>query len=287
MAKKVDRKTAAQEFLKGILGKVPEDQRKAVEDALSVDALLEEIGDGVLRQSDYSRLSQEAQQAKDEYDAKQLKAVEVYNGNLEWLKGKQTELTDGTKALTELQKAQADLARLRKAVATGDPDDDDTETHRMAPTPDPKFMEELAAHKKALADTRTELDQVQKTGVQLMFIIDELSERHRDEFGVRLDRQGLLAYATKTGLYLDQAYDGFTSEARQVKTQKELEDKLVKARKEGEEAAISRFKSGPPYPLDASEGVSTFSGLKARKGGVVESPIDLAVADYNKGRAGV
>jgi len=79
MAKaKQDRKEAAKEFLSEVLSMIPEAQRGAVQAALEAEPVLDRLGDGVLRQSDHTRLAQEAQ--KEREAAAQAKAAAEAEG---------------------------------------------------------------------------------------------------------------------------------------------------------------------------------------------------------------
>ena len=85
-------KDAAQKYLEELLAKVPEEKRAAAKEALGVDSVLEDLGEHVLRQDEFSRLAAEAAEAK-------AKADEKYAANTKWYTDSIAEYTRGQVAL--------------------------------------------------------------------------------------------------------------------------------------------------------------------------------------------
>lgn len=125
---------AARTFLAGVLAKLPESQRaqaEAVFNHAEAAAALDEIGAGVLRQSDYSR-SMDAARAESE------RATALYNQNKQWWDANSAEVAEAARLREEL--ASRETATPTPPADNGRPPADAPSTRRSRTCRRPRAM---------------------------------------------------------------------------------------------------------------------------------------------------
>lgn len=262
---KLDPKTAGSQFLADVLAKLPAEQQaqaKALFEDAGAAAALEVIGQGVLRQSDYSRQANELKTKETE--------LETWHQSLTgWYEGKQAEL--------------AELPTLREKVkGLGTPDPTDP-THRQpaAPVVDPAKYVSKEDFDKTLADT-------ERGAVGFFSQLNALSLKHYQQFGEILDTDQLLQDKRIVQLGLQGVYAEVHKE--------QLDQKAAEAAKKAEDAirADERAKTlaaaaatQHPYPVRGNE-PSTLDVLEAARSGSapVHKSVDDMAAEYARLGAG-
>lgn len=256
MAKK-SKKERAQEFLesddytKKLLALIPEADR---------DAVLERLGDGVLRQDDYSRLAQEAQTARQEAETAKALGDKVYQENVKWR----------ADSLAEWEKKQAELAAKESAISTA------------ATSLDPsKFLSKEDAA-KLYAQQRQQAD-----GESLAFIeaVDEIKARHFKSFGEFLTTREIVAHARKVGKPVDAAYEDMTRERYTEKAAKDAKAAEQALRDRITQEVKSSLGPAAIYPLDQTDsmGNNTLGGLKPAAAETPKFGVAAAVAAMQRG----
>lgn len=251
-----DKKERGQAYLKDLLSRVPEEKRASVVETLEAnEEVLTFLGEGVLRQSDYSRAMDAAREEKE-------KASKLYEDNINWR-------AEQKAAADQLIRDNATLsANLKKALAAKatldlDDDDDDGTGSRNHRTPGVEYLSK-EDFDKALAER---VAQVETQGLSVMSALTKLSTKHIHEFGEPLDTDELLAHATKNKMRLDEAYRDLTRDQAEEKAQKAIDAKIEAAREEGRQKAIEEARrngSAPPYPIGNTE-PSLHEQIKADK----------------------
>lgn len=236
----------AQTFLADVLSRVPAEQRDTIKAAMTQPEVLDLVGDGVLRQQDYSRGMQAIQQRQDA-----LVVKEQVLGD--WWKGAEAQITAGAAAAAELAALKARM---------GDSPGDDGGTPPPARTPPPTV--DLSGVLTRDEAQRT-IQALEENSIQLSTMLVDLSERHRDEFGKSLDRSDLIAFARDNGLRLDIAYDRYVAGAREQKREADLTERLRKAKEEGMLEERNRLAS-VPYPTPGSGDANIFGHLAQKDG---------------------
>jgi hypothetical protein len=254
-AKQKDRKEAAKEYGANLLALIKDEGvRAAVAKALEDDSVLDHLGEGVLRQSDYTRLAQEAATAK-EQAAKE--AAEFQS--------KRTEITDWYKQ------------QLEKASAGGDPNPNPNPA-TAAPAFDPKIYVTKEDVAKIAAGVQAENS---RTAFAWAKVITPLYVRHRDLFKEDLDIDALMEFAGKQRLPVDQAYPLFTADKRaavEAERQKERDAKLIR---ETEERVRGEY-AGLPHILPGQEPLGTLGGLLDDPKAKPDISVDGLVTAFNK-----
>lgn len=228
-------------YLTGILAHIPEGERGKAE------AEFEALEKGGLRQSDYSKLADEAKAAQDRFDA-------LYAANTEWFETRKAELSE----VDALRTKVADLEK-RPAVGTVD------------------LPKDLIT-KKELIDTIAALER-DAAG----FIADSglLSLQHFQQFGEVLNTRELLADKRVStlgiqGVYAEKYKDQIAAKAKAVE-----DAKAETLRKEGYDKARAEFSNRPPYPVVGNE-PSALDAIEAARSG--EKPavksLDEIAAEY-------
>lgn len=230
----------AQTFLADVLSRVPAEQRETIKAAMTQPEVLDLVGDGVLRQQDYSRGMQAIQQRQDALVVKE----QVLS---DWWKGAEGQVTAGAAAVAE-------LAALKARMGDGD----DPPAHPATPPARPPVVDLSGVLTRDEAQ-RT-LQALEENSIQLSTMLVDLSERHRDEFGKSLDRSDLIAFARDNGLRLDVAYDRYVAGARDQKREADLTERLRKAREEGALEERQRLAS-VPYPSPDGSAPNIFGHL--------------------------
>ena len=282
MAKKA--KTAGMGYLEEVLGEhleaalavIPEDKREATLDAL---------GAGVLRQSDYSRLADEATATKKAADEIAATAEKRFEEAEKW----QTQLNTwfGEQQVVN-QKLREGIEAQRPAVPAGggsdiDPDDD---PNGRPITPVAPVIPEGYVKREEL---ETAIGNIQagiaRQGATLVGALHDMHLTHVREFGDDFLDKELFDHCEKIGRPADQGgYDSFVMELRKTKSETDRKQEVEDAEKRGEERAIERLSSGTPYPVG---GAPAFDGGTLRHLGKDKGPevgVDAAVRSVMKMR---
>ena len=137
--------------------------------------------------------------------------------------------------------------------------------------------------------TKEQLDQElrkrDELAIRFADVLTDLKMEHKDRFKERLDTQSLTQYAMQRGLPIDAAYRELVAPQVEKQREAELEDRIKRAREEGEREALSRHNlpmvadpTRPVHVLDARDTAKTDA----------RSRVTAAVADWNQnaGRTG-
>lgn len=251
-----DAKTAGSQFLADILAKLPAElQGKAKEAFEHADAAaaLEAIGQGTLRQADYSRQANELKTKETE--------LEAWHSELNtWYAGKKEALSEYEKLKTNPQPT---------------PDPADPTRRPAAPAVDTSKLISREDFDRTLADT-------ERGAVAFFSELNALSLAHYQQFGEVLDTNTLLQDKRITQIGLKGVYQDVH------KTQ--LDAKAEEARKKAEDAirADERAKvtatlasTQHPYPVRGNE-PSALDAIEASRAGtpVVPKSVDDMAAEY-------
>jgi hypothetical protein len=240
-------------FLTGILAHVPEADRGKAETEL--DALEK----GSLRQSDYSKLADEAKTAQDRFDA-------LYAANTEWFETRKAEL------------AEVDTLRTRLAAA------------EKAPVVASTSLE-IPADVVRKADLDKMFETTERGAVAFIAEANILAVKHFKEFGDVLDITKLLADKRVQQIGLQGVYAEQFKEPIAAKAKAAEDARAESFREEGRMTERERIaRTRQPYPVVGNE-PSALDAIEASRTGekpVVKSLDDMA-AEYARlsgGRAG-
>lgn len=262
--KKRDKKASGKSFMERILEKIPEDKRTVIAEAmLTSDEVLELVGDGVLKQEEFSRLANETTEAKKSYE-------NLYNQNLSWREQNIVDLTKGKAAADELERIK------KQKRGNGEPDDDE-ETRRATPPDLTGFVK--AEDLDSLIQKK--LLQTEESGLEVIKTLTRLSSRHMKEFDEALDPDEVITVAREKRLALPQAYDLFVSDRREKRSKEKYDKEIKEAEARGEERARTAAQA-TPWPLAGEPGLTTLSGLNKDK--KKEFGVDSAVRHMMEGR---
>lgn len=223
---------AGKAFLEGLLNrsKLSADAKKAL---LEDDAILTEVGDGVLQRSEASRLADDL------------------NGRIAGVK--KTE-ADQKSWWDQNKDAVAERDRLKAAGGGGGGGVDHGDVQSKIDTA-------VAAAVKGMRDDMAQLESV---GVGLATISSRISVSHLNEFHEVVDVEKVAQDAIKNKRTLVDEYNAQVSERRATRDkaarEKELADATEAGRKAGMMEALNR--QGAPYPINDGSGPSTLSGLR-------------------------
>jgi len=236
------------QYIAGVLAAVPEADRGKVE------ARLIELEEGGLRQADYSKLSAEAQKAKQQFDA-------LYAQNMDWFETRKADL--------------AELDTLRQKVAAGD------RTPTPTPTPTPTTVPADAITKKQLED---HLASMERGAVGFIAESNVLALKHYKDFGEVLNITELLADPRVQQIGLQGVYQAKFAEQIKTKADAAQAARDEALRKEGADKARAELAaSRHPYPVVGNE-PSSLDALEAAQAGqkpTVKSLDDIA-AEYSR-----
>jgi len=235
------------QYIAGVLAAVPEAERGKVE------ARLIELEEGGLRQADYSKLSAEAQKAKQQFDA-------LYAQNMDWFETRKADL--------------AELDTLRQKVAAGDP-------NPHPPNPTPTTIPADAITKKQLED---HLATMERGAVGFIAESNVLALKHYKDFGEVLNITELLADPRVQQIGLQGVYQAKFAEQIKTKADAAQAARDEALRKEGADKARAELAaSRHPYPVVGNE-PSSLDALEAAQAGqkpTVKSLDDIA-AEYSR-----
>lgn len=242
-----DAKTAGSTFLAEVLAKLPAElqakAKEAFEDAAAASAL-EVIGQGVLRQSDYSRQANELQTKETE--------LETWRGQLnEWFTGRKADLEE--------------LETLRKTRGTQPPADPNLKP--AVPAVDTSKFISKEDFDKTLADT-------ERGAVGFFSALNKLSIAHFQQFGEVLDTDTLLQDKRLPTLGLDAVYKLVHKDQLDAKAA-EAAAKAEQAIREDERKKLQAAQVHHPYPVRGNE-PSTLSMLEAA---ATDKPVPRSIDD--------
>lgn len=230
------KKSEIDQFLAEVLDTVPEDRRQIFEETLRMDGVSRAVKERVMARSDYSKQSDEL--AKQRRDMENYLASEnqKISGWANWYEG----------AVKEVADAKGQLDNYKSTFGELDPN-----------KAKPKFLTAEDAQKA----WQQELNRRDEAAIKFADILTDMKIDYRSEFGKRLDTDALIKYATDNGMPLQMAYDRYTSEDRNAKQEKAIEERIETAKKEAVREALSNhklpFQPGPiePHVLDIQKDV--------------------------------
>lgn len=221
------------EFLSSVLAKMPEDKRAAfatlMDDPSATEALTA-IGEGVLRQEDYSRRQEDLRT--------QMTAVE-------------------TKAAEQARwwETAEPLAKLGESAQKAG----------WKPGTPPASGTSGAADVPADVVRQADLDRRDGQAVTYFNYGLKLALRHQRELGADLDLQALTDAALKNQRTLDQEYDAQFGAQYAAKRQAALDAEVAKRVQEGVDAELKKRGAAPAYPVSPTLG-SPLDALEPVKG---------------------
>lgn len=241
------RREAGQEFLDGILAKIPADQRDAVAAAMRVDAVLDDLGDGYLRQADYTRQTADLKVQREALD-------KYYVDN--------KPVVDRAQQLL----AQFPDGRVPDHLLNPDPAD-------PAPAVDPaKLKDELAAQ------LSKRVEEGERGAVSFIAALTDLAQAHRDEFGERLNTQEFVKNPRVYEVGLERAYEESVAERRAAKRAADVEAKVAAAREEGKKIGVDETRAAlvgtgtPPYPTPNAARNPVMAALETQRAETLANP---------------
>lgn len=240
---------AGKSFLEQVLAKIPESDRPAltphIQALIAAEPVLAEIGNGALRQDEFSR-----GMANVQAELTRLKGVEA----------QQTEWYNANKDALE---------KARQAPASGDPAlEDDPARRTAAPVPG-----------MTLADVTKLINEREAGVVPFVGATTRLAIRHLQTFGEVLDTEAVVREAASKGLTLEAAYE--TQFKDQLATKrKEAEDAAFDKRYR-ERQALEQ-KDARNRPPDAVGGVGSPLDVLDPKPGTGGATVDELVDEYNR-----
>ncbi len=274
----MSKKNAFEELLEAI---PDEGDRKALGE---IAGKYQQLRDGYLRQSDYSRKMDEiAAQAK-EHQAKLEEAQRwakwaeenyVYDAYGDGKGATKRELEQSK--LAEQYRAQVDELNQRISEG-GDVNFDDVKAH----------IEKLGYVKGEEFNAQAKQFEEQVYGtvgnaISAITALPALVLRHDKEFGEVLDEDALFKHANEKKLPLKSAYDDFVASRREEARQKEIEERIAKAKEEAR-AELLKERGMSPASMPVDSGESQIGPLgKLMHGEAMEE----GVPDIDIGRGGL
>jgi hypothetical protein len=246
------RRDVGKTFLDEILAKIPEAERAALAEKLAKDDILDTLGDGVLRQQDYSKQTNEVAQARTALD-KEREQLEAWRGN-------------NLPVIEEyLERKEAFEAWKASGGRPGDPG--------APPKPvelPPDVLKRLAKVEE-LEKTVQTLNTLAGDVPAFSATLVSLSRRHEKNLGEDLDHMALFEHAKKLNTNIQVAYNDLYKDRYATLEKTKRDEELKAAEQRGREAALREHRSQLPHVVDTQE-PSTLSGLK-REG---EDPLEAA-----------
>ena len=224
-------------FLAGILAHVPDADRGKAE------AAIEEMEKGTLRQSDYSKLANEADAAKAKFNA-------LYASNTEWFAEKEA-------ALAEVDTLRAKMIEAEKRGTT---------------------PADLPADLIRKTDLDKILSETERGAVGFIAEANGLTMKHFKEFNEILDINALLADKRVQQIGLKGVYQDQFKEQIAAKAKAAADAQAEAFRKEGYDRARTELvNSKSPYPVMGNE-PSALDAIEATRSGA--APVLKTVDDY-------
>lgn len=210
------------EFLADVLKNVPEGVAKAVKEAFSDETLSANIGEQVMRQSEFSRQMDDMKTTREKAEAEVL----TQKTSLDTEKARyRTWYEDAT---TQFSASETELAAYRKEF--GELTDGGTK-----PTPAATGLTR-EEHDKILAE---ELEKRDRNAMAFADLITDLKFEHRERFSEKLDTTELYAHVEKSGLPLEAAYKDMVAPRIEKAVEAKHAEQLKQAREDGRQDALS------------------------------------------------
>lgn len=248
------RRDVGKAFLEEILAKtgVDDAKRAALLADLSKDDVLDALGDGVLRQQDYGKQTNEIAQARVALDNERA-LLETWRGN-------------NVPVIEEyMERKEAFEAWKAAGGRPGDPG----APPKPAELP-PEILKRLAKVEE-LEKTVQNLNVLAGDVPAFSATLVSLSRRHEKSLGEELDHMALFEHAKKLNTNIKTAYDDMFKDRYAEREKTARDEELKAAEQRGREAALREHRSQLPHVVDTQE-PSTLSGLK-REG---EDPLEAA-----------
>lgn len=210
------------EFLADVLKNVPEGVAKAVKEAFNDTTLTANIGEQVMRQSEFSRQMDDMKTAREKAEGE----VATQKTDLETEKGRyRTWYEDAT---TKFAASEAENAAYRKEFG-------ELEAGGNKPEPNATvFTRE--EHDKILAE---ELEKRDRNAMAFADLITDLKFEHRERFSEKLNTTELYAHVEKTSLPLEAAYKDMVAPRIEKANETKHAEQLKQAREDGRQDALS------------------------------------------------
>lgn len=243
-------KEYAQKFVDEIMAMIPEDARQIAKDKVFSELVLENIGEHILRQSDYDRLAQEAAAAKAQADGK-------YESNKQWYEKSLVDIAKGSAAIQELEriKATQGAGGTQTAGAATDVASLEEQLKRAKVVTQDDAQRMLTA-----VNTNRNQDQLQT--IDFATTLNDLTMQHYIDYKEKLDPRALVRYAAEKQKPLPVAYAEMTAEKHSAKVEADKKSDLERLEKEIRAKIASENSARGPYPIaGSSEGTSPLSGL--------------------------
>jgi hypothetical protein len=238
----------------GLAGEKAEQFKSLIADA-DFAPIVEQIGGGTLRQSEFSKGMDELRQ--------------WHKDMSEWWRE-----NEGKAKGYDALKAENDRLKAQGAVL----DDDDLDEERRRPTLDPSRFVSKEDFDKAVAQ---QLQQKEQEFLRFNALSQKLAMNHFKEFGEVLDLDEVISHASETRQQLLPAYSDMVRERREKKQGEDLKARLDAARAEGAAEERKKF-SGVPFVAKPTV-PSTLDGLEAKEGQKApDLSIDALVAQHNE-----
>jgi len=257
---------SAKEWFTDVQGdvKLSDEQTQAMETLLANDDIAKNIGNSVLRQSDYSRQSDELKSQREEAKTAVAEA--------ERLKAEATEFVTKQRDrdhnnLTLHDQLVEDLAEANKRITEGD---GETVKRRVeAPVVD----EEPEKKYLSIEDYRALEAERDQNAITYSNTVIQLANKHRDVFDKAFDPEPVVKLATEKGMTLVQAYDEMYSEEYAAKDEEKIQARIDVA---VQEATID-LRSKNDFP-EVETGPARVQGLNQAEEDKLKTEDDRAAA---------
>jgi len=239
-----------EQFLADVLKNVPEDKKQVVEEALGMEAVSKELGEGYSRQSDYSRKMDELRTARDQAQQEIVQQQGVVDAEraryTEWYEGANKDYTTAVDQLNAYKEEYGDLEAGEGKEPT------------VASVPSNALTRD--EHERILAE---QFDRHDRQAIQFADILTDLKLEHNQRFSEKLDTARLFDHVSKSGLPIQAAYQDLISERVQKAQEEKVQEQIKQAREEGVMEGRSQSQlpvrpdSSGPRPLDGLDKEST------------------------------
>ena len=239
-----------EQFLADVLKNVPEDKKQVVEEALGMEAVSKELGEGYSRQSDYSRKMDELRTARDQAQQEIVQQQGVVDAEraryTEWYEGANKDYTTAVDQLNAYKEEYGDLEAGEGKEPT------------VASVPSNALTRD--EHERILAE---QFDRHDRQAIQFADILTDLKLEHNQRFSEKLDTARLFDHVGKSGLPIQAAYQDLISERVQKAQEEKVQEQIKQAREEGVMEGRSQSQlpvrpdSSGPRPLDGLDKEST------------------------------